>query len=106
MSKDRIVVTLTALQGGLPSAAGIAGADIAGWIDALQDNPQFNGITSELRNLGDLLSEGATDTGAIADSLGSLGRQTTDASYSATPDSQDYLRQLGQNLSDAAMQLA
>lgn len=106
MSKDRIVVTLTALQGGLPSAAAVASADIAGWIDTLQGNPQFNGITSELGNLSDLLSQGATDAEGIADSLGSLGRQTTDASYSATPDSQDYLRQLGQNLSDAALQLA
>ena len=106
MSKERIVVTLTALQGGLPSAATVAGADIAGWIDTLQGNPNFSGITSELENLRDLLGDGATDTGAIADSLGSLGRQTTEASYSATPDSQDYLRQLGQNLRDAAMQLS
>ena len=61
--------TLNALQGGLAAAAGAAGPNIAGWIKTLQGNPQLAGISSELQNLHDALSSGASDTGALASSL-------------------------------------
>jgi hypothetical protein len=79
--------------------------NIAGWIKTLQGAPQLSGITSELQNLHDALSSGSTDTGALAQSLSTLGEHTTQAASSATPDAQDKLRQLGQALSSAAGQL-
>ena len=97
--------TLNALQGGLANAAGAAGPNIAGWIKTLQGAPQLSGISTELQNLHDALSSGASDTGALAQSLSTLGEHTTKAAASATPDAQDKLRQLGQALSEAAGQL-
>ena len=97
--------TLNALKGGLANAAGAAGPNIAGWIKTLQGAPQLSGISSELQNLHDALSSGASDTGALAHSLSTLGEHTTKAAASATPDAQDKLRELGQALSSAASQL-
>lgn len=102
---SQLDATINALQGGLASAAGAAGPNISGWIKTLQGNPQFSGISSELQNLHNALSSGASDTGALAQSLSTLGEHTTKAASSATPDAQDKLRQLGQALSSAAGQL-
>jgi hypothetical protein len=102
---SQLDTTLNALQGGLANAAGVAGPNIAGWIKTLQGNQQFSGITSELQNLHDALGSGASDTGALARSLSTLGEHTSRAAESATPDAQDKLRQLGQALSSAAGQL-
>ncbi|SFQ71950.1 hypothetical protein [Hymenobacter arizonensis] len=102
---SQLDATLNALQGGLANAAGAAGPNIAGWIKTLQGNPQFSGISSELQNLHDALGSGASDTGALAQSLSTLGEHTSKAADSATPDAQDKLRQLGQALSSAAGQL-
>lgn len=104
-ASSQLDATLNALQGGLTSAAGAAGPNIAGWIKTLQGNPQFSGISSELQKLHDALSGGATDSSAIAQSLSTLGEHTTKAAGSATPDSQAKLMQLGQTLSAAASQL-
>ncbi len=97
--------TINALQGGLANAAGAAGPNIAGWIQTLKGNSQLSGISSELQKLHDALSSGASDTGALASSLSTLGTHTTKAADAATPDAQDKLRQLGQALSAAAGQL-
>jgi uncharacterized phage infection (PIP) family protein YhgE len=97
--------TLNALAGGLAAAAGAAGPAVAGWITTLQGNPQFAGISQELQQLHDTLRSGASDTGALAHSLSTLGEHTTAAAANATPDAQDKLRQLGQALSAAAGQL-
>ena len=102
---SQLDATLNALQGGLANAAGVAGPNISGWIKTLQGNTQLSGISSELQNLHDALSSGASDTGALASSLSNLGEHTTKAADSATPDAQDKLRQLGQALSTAATQL-
>ena len=102
---SQLDATLNALQGGLAAAAGAAGPNIAGWIKTLQGNPQLSGISSELQNLHDALSSGATDTSALAHSLSTLGEHTTKAAASATPDAQAKLQQLGQALSSAAGQL-
>ncbi|HEX8507613.1 MAG TPA: hypothetical protein VF630_19780 [Hymenobacter sp.] len=102
---SQLDATLNALQGGLANAAGAAGPNIAGWIKTLQGNPQFSGISSELQNLHDALGSGASDTGALAQSLNTLGEHTTKAADSATPDAQAKLRELGQALSSAAGQL-
>ena len=102
---SQLDATLNALQGGLAAAAGAAGPNIAGWIKTLQGNPQLAGISSELQNLHDALTSGATDTSALAKSLSTLGEHTTKAASAATPDAQDKLRQLGQALSAAASQL-
>ena len=102
---SQLDATLNALQGGLAAAAGAAGPNIAGWIKTLQGNPQLAGISSELQNLHDSLQSGASDTGALARSLSTLGEHTTKVAEAATPDAQDKLRQLGQALSSAASQL-
>ncbi len=102
---SQLDATLTALQGGLANAAGAAGPNIAGWIKTLQGNSQLSGISSELQNLQDALTSGATDTSALAKSLSTLGEHTTKAASSATPDSQAKLQQLGQALSAAGSQL-
>lgn len=102
---SQLDATLNALQGGLAGAAGAAPGNISGWIKTLQGNQQFSGISSELQNLHDALSSGATDTSALSQSLSTLGQHTTQAASSATPDAQDKLRQLGQALSSAASQL-
>ena len=102
---SQLDATLNALQGGLAAAAGAAGPNIAGWIKTLQGVPQLSGISSELQNLHNTLTSGATDTHALANSLNTLGEHTTKAAASATPDAQDKLRQLGQALSSAAGQL-
>ncbi|HEX8656769.1 MAG TPA: hypothetical protein VF690_04515 [Hymenobacter sp.] len=102
---SQLDATINALQGGLANAAGAASSNISGWIKTLQGAPQLSGITSELQNLHDALSSGSTDTGALAQSLSTLGEHTTQAAASATPDAQDKLRQLGQALSSAAGQL-
>ncbi len=102
---SQLDTTLGALQGGLANAAGVAGSNIAGWIKTLQGNTQLSGISAELQTLHDALSSGATDTGALARSLSTLGEHTTKVAASATPDAQDKLRQLGQALSSAAGQL-
>ncbi len=102
---SQLDATLNALQGGLAAAAGAAGPNIAGWIKTLQGNEQLSGISSELQKLHDALTGGATDTGALATSLSTLGEHTTKVAASATPDAQDKLRQLGQALSSAASQL-
>ena len=102
---SQLDATLNALQGGLAAAAGAAGPNIAGWIKTLQGNQQLSGISSELQNLHDALGSGASDTGALATSLRTLGEHTTKAADAATPDAQDKLRQLGQALSSAASQL-
>ena len=102
---SQLDATLNALQGGLAAAAGAAGPNIAGWIKTLQGNSQFSGISSELQNLHDALSSGASDTGALSRSLSTLGEHTTQAATSATPDAQGKLRELGQALSAAAGQL-
>lgn len=105
LGNSQLDTTIGALKGGLANAAGVAGSNIAGWIKTLQGNSQFSGISSELQNLHDALSSGASDTGALAKSLSTLGEHTTKAAASATPDAQDKLRQLGQALSSAAGQL-
>ncbi len=102
---SQLDATLNALQGGLANAAGAAGPNIAGWIKTLQGNPQFTGISSELQNLHDALSSGASDTGALSRSLSTLGERTAQVASAATPDAQDKLRQLGQALNSAASQL-
>ncbi|MGI4884602.1 MAG: hypothetical protein ACRYFR_06545 [Janthinobacterium lividum] len=102
---SQLDATLTALQGGLANAAGAAGPNIAGWIKTLQGNPQLSGISSELQNLHDALSSGASDTGALASSLSTLGEKTTRVASSATPDAQAKLQQLGQALTAAGSQL-
>ena len=102
---SQLDATINALQGGLAAAAGAAGPNIAGWIKTLQGNQQLSGISSELQNLHDALGSGASDTGALATSLKTLGEHTTKAADAATPDAQDKLRQLGQALSSAASQL-
>ena len=102
---SQLDATLNALQGGLAAAAGAAAPNIAGWIKTLQGNQQLAGISAELQTLHDALSSGASDTGALAHSLNTLGEHTTKAASSATPDAQDKLRQLGQALSSAAGQL-
>ena len=102
---SQLDATLNALEGGLANAAGAAGPNIAGWIKTLEGAPQLSGISSELQNLHDALSSGASDTGALATSLHTLGEHTTKAADAATPDAQDKLRQLGQALSTAAGQL-
>ena len=102
---SQLDATLNALQGGLANAAGAAGPNIAGWIKTLQGAPQLSGISAELQTLHDALSSGASDTGALARSLSTLGEHTTQAANAATPDAQDKLRQLGQALSTAAGQL-
>ena len=102
---SQLDATLHALQGGLAAAAGAAGPNIAGWIKTLQGNTQLSGISSELQNLHDALSSGASDTGALANSLSTLGEHTTKVADAATPDAQDKLRQLGQALSTASSQL-
>lgn len=101
----RLDATINALQGDLTNSAGAASSNISGWIQALDGNPQLSDISTELQNLQDALSDGTGDTSAIAQSLSRLGEQTTSAAASATPDSQDKLRQLGQALSSAANQL-
>lgn len=105
LGTSQLDATINALQGGLAAAAGAAGPNIAGWIKTLQGNPQLAGISSELQNLHDALSSGASDTGALASSLTTLGEHTTKVADAATPDAQDKLRQLGQALSSAASQL-
>ena len=102
---SQLDATLNALQGGLAAAAGAAGPNIAGWIKTLQGNTQLAGISSELQNLHDALSSGASDTGALANSLSTLGEHTTKAAAQATPDAQDKLHQLGAALSAAGSQL-
>ena len=102
---SQLDATLNALKGGLAAAAGAAGPNIAGWIKTLQGNQQLAGISSELQNLHDALSSGASDTGALAKSLSTLGEHTTKVADAATPDAQDKLRQLCQALSAAAGQL-
>ena len=101
---SQLDATINALQGGLAAAAGAAGPNIAGWIKTLEGNQQLSGISSELQNLHDALGSGASDTGALATSLKTLGEHTK-AADAATPDAQDKLRQLGQALSSAASQL-
>ena len=102
---SQLDATINALKGGLSAAAGAAGPNIAGWIKTLQDVPQLSGISAELQKLHDALGSGASDTGALATSLSTLGEHTTKAADSATPDSQAKLRQLGSALSSAAGQL-
>jgi len=102
---SQLDATLNALQGGLANAAGAAGPNIAGWIKTLQGNSQLSGISSELQNLHDALGSGASDTGALAKSLSTLGEHTTKAADSATPDAQAKLRELGSALTSAAGQL-
>ena len=102
---SQLDATLNALQGGLAAAAGAAGPNSAGWTKTLQGAPQLAGISTELQNLHDALRSGASDNGALATSLRTLGEHTTQAAASATPDAQDKLRQLGQALSAAAGQL-
>jgi len=102
---SQLDATINALKGGLSAAAGAAGPNIAGWIKTLQGNTQLSGISSELQKLHDALSSGASDTGALASSLHTLGEHTTKAAANATPDAQDKLRQLGQALSSAGSQL-
>jgi len=96
--------TLTALSGGLTSAAGAAGANISSWVDLLQDSPQLTNVSTELENLQDILSSGDIDSSDVTSSLRKLGQLTTEAAASATPDTQDKLQQLGQALSSAASQ--
>ena len=102
---SQLDATINALKGGLAAAAGAAGPNIAGWIKTLEGNQQLAGISSELQKLHDALSSGASDTGALATSLHTLGEHTTKAADAATPDAQDKLRQLGHALSAAAGQL-
>ena len=102
---SQLDATRNALQGGLANAAGAAGGNIAGWIKTLQGNTQLAGISSELQNLHDALSSGASDTHALAQSLSTLGEHTTKAAASATPDAQAKLQELGSALSAAAGQL-
>lgn len=104
-ASSQLDATLNALQGGLASAAGAAGPNIAGWIKTLQGNTQLSGISSELQKLHDALSGGAADSSTLAESLSTLGEHTTKAAASATPDAQAKLTQLGQALSSAASQL-
>lgn len=102
-ASSQLDATLSALQGGLTSAAGAASGNIQGWISALQGNQQLAGISSELQKLDDAISSG--DSSTIASTLSTLGEHTTKAASSATPDSQAKLMQLGQTLTSAASQL-
>lgn len=102
---SQLDATLQTLSGGLSSAAGAAGANIAGWIKTLQGNTQLAGISSELQKLHDALSSGASDTHALAHSLTTLGEHTSKAASSATADSQAKLQQLGSALSAAGASL-
>ena len=97
--------TLNLLLGGLPAAAGRAGQTVADWQNTLRDDTKFAGISAELKTLHDTLRSGASDTGALADSLQKLGEQTTKAAADATPDAQAKLRELGQALTAAAGQV-
>ena len=90
---------------GTPAAAGAAGPNIAGWIQTLHGNAHRAGISAEWQTLHDALTSGATDTGALAKSLGTLCEHTTKVAASATPDAHDQLRQLGHALTAAAAQL-
>ena len=102
---SQLDATLHALQGGLAAAAGAAGPNIAAWIQTLHGNTQLAGISAELQKLHDALQSGASDTGALASSLSTLGEHTTKAAEHATHDAQDKLRQLGHALSAAGTQL-
>lgn len=102
---SQLDTTLNALQGGLASAAGVAGPTISGWIKTLQGNPQFAGISAELQTLHAAIGSGDADTGALARSLSTLGEHTTKAAATATPDAKDKLQELGQLLSAASVQL-
>ncbi|UOQ99364.1 hypothetical protein MUN81_07655 [Hymenobacter sp. 5317J-9] len=105
LGNSQLDTTLGALRGGLPNAAGIAGENIAGWIKALQGNAPLADIAAELQNLHQVLRSGTADATTLAQSLGTLGKLTTKAAASATPDAQDKLRELGEVLSTAAGQL-
>ena len=102
---SQLDATINALKGGLANAAGAAAPNIAGWIQTLKGNTQMSGISSELQALHDALGSGASDKGALASSLSTLGEHTTKAAASATPDAQAKLRELGQALSAAGGQL-
>ena len=105
LGNSQLDTTLNTLAGGLAAAAGAAGPTVGGWIATLEGNPQFAGISEELRQLHDILRSGASDTGALARSLRTLGEHTRAAAARATPDAQNKLRQLGQALEAAAGQL-
>ena len=105
LGTSQLDATLNVLLGGLAEGAGAAGATIADWIKTLQGNAQFAGISTELQHLHDVLRSGVPDTGALAQSLRTLGDHTTQAAATATPDAQDKLRQLGEALNAAAGQL-
>ena len=100
---SQLDATLHALQGGLAGAAGAAPGVIAGWIKTLQGNAGLAGISGELQKLHDALSSG--DMSHLGQSLSTLGEHTSKAAASATADSQDKLRQLGQALSAAGASL-
>lgn len=100
---SQLDATIHALQGGLTSAAGAAGANIQGWMKTLEGNHQLAGISSELKKLHDAIGSG--DSSTIMHSLKTLGEETTKAASSATADSKEKLTQLGHALTSAAGQL-
>ncbi|MBD2723993.1 hypothetical protein [Hymenobacter armeniacus] len=105
LGNSQLDTTLGALRGGLPSAAGIAGENITGWIKTLQGNAPLADIAAELQSLHQVLRSGTADAATLAQHLSSLGELTTQAADSATADAQDKLRELGNVLSTAAGQL-
>ncbi|QDA61192.1 hypothetical protein [Hymenobacter jejuensis] len=102
---DQLKATLSALSGGLDGAAAVAGSNLDGWIQILQDsdNVALTDIAHELENLQGYLRGG--DRAQISSSLHTLGQHTANAASAAEGDTVEKLHQLGQALTSAANQL-
>ncbi len=101
---NELDATLDALGEGFSQGEPGDTATIRNWIDILEESgdQSLRTLAGDLQRLESILDEGPIDVIALQEVLSSLGDQTTTAAGKATGLTEEKLRQLGQDLTDAA----
>ena len=101
---DQLDATLDALGDGFSQGEPADTATIRNWIDILEEagDQSLRSLSGDLQRLESILDEDTIDPVALQEVLASLGDQTTTAAGKASGLTEEKLRQLGQDLTDAA----
>ncbi len=99
--------TIDSLGKGLDKAKTGASRSIGSWIDALNDSdtPALGKIADELEKLKELLGQKEIDSAKVKKAMTSLGKHTTTAAKQAEGATAEKIKELGQQLTDAAESL-
>ena len=99
--------TIDSLSKGLDKAKTGASRSLSSWSEALGDSdvPGLQKLAEELDDLQDLLGEKEINSAKVKKALTSIGKHTTAAAKQAEGATADKIKELGQQLTEAANSL-